>query len=127
MKEFETKSFKLIIHENLLKEFIVKKGVTLHEKDIWESRDISIGYKPGIKLYVIMEGEEDTQVSPDARRAAASEENSKYTAALALCSPSVYQAIAGNLFLKINKPKVPTRFFDSRDKALAWLKMLMNR
>ena len=127
MKEFETAAFRMLIHDNLLKEVIVKKGVTLQEKDVWESRDLSAAYKPGLKLYVIMEGEEGAEVSPDARRAAASDDYSKHTAALALGGSSLYQAIAGNLFLKINKPKVPTRYFDSREKALAWLKLIMNR
>lgn len=122
MKEFETDVFKMIIHDNLIKEVKVKKNKTFSEKDVWESRDLSVAYKPGSKFYVLMEGEENSSVSSGARRAAASEEYFKYVAALALCSDKMMESILGNLFLKVNKPRVPTKFFDSREKALEWLK-----
>ncbi len=125
MKEFQTDKFILRIHNNLLKEVIVKKNKTLQADDVWELKQISIKYMPNQKFYVIIEGEEKASVSGEARRAAASKEYSDYNAALALCSKNSYLAILGNLFLKINKPKVPTRFFEDRTKALSWLKSLM--
>lgn len=125
MKQFQTDTFKLIIHDNHLKEFIVRQNQTLEAKDVWESKELSKSYLPNTKFYVLMEGEENASVSNEARRAAASDEYSKYTEALALCSNSSYMAIVGNLFLKINKPKVPTRFFEERNSALAWLNELM--
>jgi hypothetical protein len=125
MKEFITDTFKLRIHDNLLKEFIVRKNQTLEAKHVWESKELSKKYKPSEKFYVIIEGEEGASVSSEARRAAASEEYSKYTAALALCSDSSYMSIVGNLFLKINKPKAPTRFFEDRESAIRWLQSQM--
>jgi len=127
MKQFETDAFKLIIHDNLIKEVIVKKNVELQVSDVWESRDLSVKYKPGAKFYVIIEGEEGAKISPDARRAAASDEYNKDTAALALCGNKTAQAIGGNLFLKVNRPKVPTKFFSDRDKALEWLKIMAKK
>jgi len=121
MKQFETNAFTLVIHDNLLKEFKVKKNVMLQEKDVWESRDLSVKYKPNTKFFVLVEGEENSQVSADARRAVASDEYYKDVAALALYSNKTLGAIGGNLFLKVNRPKVPTRFFDNREKALKWL------
>lgn len=125
MKVFETDVFKLTLHPNLLKEVKVHKNHVLKAKDVWASRDLSLSYKPDSKFFVLLEGEDNTAVSADARRAAASEEYSKNVAALALCSDKTHEAIMGNLFLKVNKPKVPTRFFDKRDKALIWLKSQM--
>jgi len=122
MKEFETDTFKMVIHDNLIKEVRVKANKTFTEKDVWESRDLSLNYKPNSKFFVLMEGGENSSVSGDARRAAASEEYNKNVAALALCSEKMMEYIMGNLFLKINKPKVPTNFFDNRVNALEWLK-----
>jgi hypothetical protein len=127
MKQFETDAFKMTIHDDLIKEVKVKKNIELQPADVWQSRDLSISYKAGVKFFVIIEGEEGAKISPDARRAAASDEYTKSTAALALCSNKIYEAISGNLFLKINRPKVPTRFFDNRDKALDWLRLMAKK
>lgn len=122
MKTFETNAFLMIIHDDLLIEFKVKRNTTLQASDVWESRDMSVNYIPKKKFYVLFEGEEGADVSGDVRRAGASEEYTRHVAALALYSQRLHEKIIGNLFLKINKPLVPTRFFDDREAAIAWLK-----
>lgn len=122
MKTFETDAYIMNVHDDLLIEFKVKKNVKLLDKDIWESREQSINYMPGKKFFVLFEVEEGFDVSADARRAGASEEYSKHVAAVALCSNRLHEKIIGNLFLKVNNPIVPTRFFDDRAKAIEWLK-----
>src|SRR5687768_9097695 len=102
MKQFETSAFKMFIHDDLVKELIVKKNVTLENKDVQESMQLSLKAFPNTRFYVLMQGEENSAVSVDARRAAASEEYAKHSAALALCSDKLHLAIAGNLFLKVN-------------------------
>lgn len=124
MKTFETHAFVMNIHDDLLIEFKVKKNINLQESDVWESRDMSVNYLPGKKFYVLFEGDEDADISGDARRAGASEEYTKHVAALALHSNKMHEIIIGSLFLKINRPKVPTKFFDNRDEAILWLKSL---
>jgi hypothetical protein len=124
MKVYETVSFRMTIHDNLLKEFVVKKNATLSEEDIRLSMRYSEEHRPGAKFFVLVEGEDGGRISPEARRLAASPEYSQATAALALYSPNVLMAIAGNLFLKINRPKVPSRFFDQRANAIAWLDVM---
>jgi hypothetical protein len=122
MKTFETNAYVMNIYDDLLIEFNVKKDVKLKDTDIWESREQSINYMPGKKFYVLFEVEEGFDISADARRAGASEEYSKHVAAVALCSNRLHEKIIGNLFLKVNSPIVPTRFFDERDKAMEWLR-----
>lgn len=123
MKTFETNAFLMTIHDDLLIEFKVKANINLEAKDVWKSRDLSVDYLPEKKFYVLFEGDDDASVSGEARRAGASEEYTKHVAALALYSNKAYERIIGSLFLKINKPKVPTEFFDDRGKAIAWLKI----
>ena len=122
MKTFETEAYIMNVHDDLLIEFKVKKNIKLQDKDIWQSREQSMAYMPGKKFFVLFEVEENFDVSVDARRAGASEEYSKHVAAVALCSHRLHEKILGNLFLKINSPIVPTRFFDDREKAIEWLK-----
>jgi hypothetical protein len=126
MKVFETDVFIMTIHDDLLIEFKIKKDKTLEPKDVWESRDLSVNYLPGKKFLVLMEAADDIEISGEARRAGASEEYSKHVAALALNSSNLLYKIMGSLFLKINKPKIPTRFFDDRDDAIRWLKNFQN-
>jgi hypothetical protein len=125
MKEFDTETFRMVLHDDLIKEFIVKKDCELRETDVRMSLRLTAQHYPGVKFFVLIEGEAGAAVSHDARRLAASPEYSRHTAALALHSKNVLMAIAGNLFLKINRPKVPTRFFDDREKALDWLRVMM--
>jgi hypothetical protein len=122
MKTFETNAYHMNVHDDLLIEFKVKKNITLQEEDVWKSRDESVEYIPGKKFFVLFEGDENSNISGDARRAGASVKYAEHVAALAIFSNKSYEKIIGSLFLKINKPYVPTRFFDDRDEALAWLK-----
>ena len=113
----------MTIHDDLLIEFKVKANINLESKDVWQSRDLSLDYLPGKKFHVLLEGDDDASVYGEARRVGASEEFTKHVAALALYSNKAYERITGSLFLKINTPKVPTDFFDDREKAIAWLKI----
>ena len=102
----------------------MKDNINLQSIDIWESRDLSVDYITNKKNYVLFEGGEDASVSGEARRAGASKEYTGHVAALALYSNEDYERIIGGLFLKINKPLVPTEFFDDREKAIAWLRIM---
>ena len=124
MKLFETDAYSMLIHDDLLIEFKVKKNAKLEEKDIWLSRDQSVGYLPGKKFVILIESEGYMDASSAARKAAASEEYSRHVKALALFSTKLHETILGKLFLQLDKPLVPTRFFDNREKAIAWLKEL---
>lgn len=121
MKTFETPSYTMTVNDNLLIEFKVKEGIKLNAEDIWLSRAQSLEYMPGKKFFVLFEVSENAEVSAEGRTAGASEEYSKHVNALALCSNKIHERILGNLFLKIHKPKVPTRFFENRLSAIVWL------
>ncbi|MGZ3883140.1 MAG: DUF7793 family protein [Bacteroidia bacterium] len=125
MKQFETDTYTMVVHDDLLIEFKVKKDVTLKASDVWLSRDQSLEYMPGKKFFVLFESEGPFNPSADARAAGASEEYTKHVNAVAMFSSRSYESIMGSIYLKISRPRVPTRFFDDRDKALAWLRSLM--
>ena len=112
----------MVIHDDLLIEFKVKKNVTLQASDVWESKQLSVDHLPGKKFLVLVEAEENTDISGDARRATASAEYAEHVAALAICTGKMHEHIIGSLFLKVNKPIVPTKFFNNRSEAIDWLK-----
>ncbi|MES2133645.1 MAG: STAS/SEC14 domain-containing protein [Bacteroidota bacterium] len=122
MRTFETDAYIMHVHDDLLIEFKVKKNTTLQASDVWKSRDQSVEHMPGKKFFVLIEGDDNSNISGDARRAGASLEYTKHVTALAIYSNKSYENIIGSLFLKVNKPIVPTKFFDNRDEAITWLK-----
>ncbi len=125
MKTFDTPHFLMVVHDNCFIEFKIKKGISLTSADIWLSRDLSVGYMPGKKFYVLTEAEDEFSPTQDARRAGASKEYGEHVIANAFFSKNLMLKIAGNLFIKVSRPVVPTKFFDEREKALEWLQKFM--
>jgi hypothetical protein len=125
MRTFDTPHFFMKVHDSGLVEFMVKKGISLSEADVWESQRLSLEALPGKKLYVLTEAEGEFSPTPDARRAGASDRYAQHVAAHALCSDNLTLKILGNLFISISKPRVRTRFFESRDEAMKWLNSQM--
>lgn len=121
MKVFETPTYIMNIYDDLFVEFLVKRDVQLSDEDVWQSKKEAEAYMPGKKYYVLMGGEEFFQVSKEARETAASEKFSTHIAAVALFSNELALKILGNLYIKINRPIVPTRFFNDKQKAKDWL------
>ena len=125
MKTFETEVYTMSVHESGYLEFRVKKDCVLESEDLWLSRKQSLEYAPGKKFAVLMEAPDFFQIGTETRRVAASEEYSKDMIAVALCSNNLSLKILGSLYIKINRPVVPTKFFDDRAKAEEWLKTFL--
>jgi hypothetical protein len=122
MKTFETDVYTMNVHEDGYLEFKVKKDSVLEPEDLWLSRKQSLEYAPGKKFAVLMEAQDFFQIGTETRRVAASKEYSDGMIAVALCSGNLSLKILGSLYIKINKPMIPTKFFDDREKGKAWLK-----
>ncbi len=60
-------------------------------------------------------------INSEARIYSATAEASRYTQADAFVVRSLAQRLLGNFYLKIDKPIVPTRFFNSVSQAQQWL------
>ncbi len=58
----------------------------------------------------------------DAREYSASEIGLKFSIAEAFVINSLPQKMLANFYMRVNKPAVPTKFFDSIEKAEEWLK-----
>lgn len=64
---------------------------------------------------------EPASISSEARAFFASEAVAKTSVRVALLQGSTVTALAGNLFVRINRPAVDTRIFTSEEKARLWL------
>lgn len=125
MKKFDNDIYTMTIHEDFFVEFVVKQDAVLKEKDVWLSKQQAEEAYPNKKFYVMLSGEEFFQVTRETRDIAASEKFSTHLAAVALYSKELAMKILGNLYIKINKPIVPTKFFTDKSEAELWLRSLM--
>lgn len=64
----------------------------------------------------------NTLPDDQSRIASSSKKGSIYKAADAFVINSLAQRIVANFYLKINKPFVPTKFFNNEEDAVVWLK-----
>lgn len=121
MKKFETDIFYMIVNNDALVEFMVKKGCVLKANHVMDAQKMSESCIPNSKFFVLMESEGDFHLSSDTRQFGASKEYAAHAHALALYSTSTPHKVLGNVFIKFSRPHTPTKFFDNRQKAIEWL------
>jgi len=127
MKTIETERFRLIVHNNLVKEVIAKSGNTLVAEDVQLSTKLALKVRPGAKFYTLVSMEPGASVSAEAKKETFKEEYILHHEALAICSPDEDVAIDNAVFELVHKYKVPFHFFTDRDQAWNWLQNLAAR
>jgi len=127
MKTFETNIYVMNVYDDAYVELIVKRDVLFDVHDLVESKQFLKEYMPAKKFYVLMTGEDFFQVTKESREVAASKEFSDHLVAVALHSRNLSLKLLGDLYIKLNKPAVPTRFFNTRKIAEDWLKRSIRR
>ena len=78
----------------------------------------------GKENLVMMVADEITQFDKEAMEFSASEEGLLYTIGDALVVKSVSQRITANFYLTFNKPRKPSKIFNSEKDAVKWLMAL---
>lgn len=97
--------------------------------DITDARNqVSVFKKigSGQKVYILAVYAEDNNFTKEAREYVASDEVSDLVAADAFVIKGLALRILGNGYLKINRPRRPTRLFNTQTAAIAWLRKLMH-
>lgn len=90
----------------------------------FESREINhaIGtLSDGKPARIMMVPQPHTVFDPGAREFSSSDEGLQYTIGDAMVITSLAHKILVSLYLKFNKPKKPSKAFDSEEAAMAWL------
>lgn len=75
----------------------------------------------GREAMVLIVANEVSQFTKEAVEFSVSEEGMRYTDADALVVKSITQRITANIYLKLNRPKKPSRIFNSEKDATRWL------
>lgn len=75
----------------------------------------------GRETMVLIVANEVSQFTKEAVEFSVSDDGMRYTNADALVVRSIAQRITANIYLKLNKPKKPSRIFNSEKEATKWL------
>lgn len=121
----ETEVIKLTLHSDGFAELLIKNNAVYDTKDILEGKNFCINHLPGRKFFFLMEFEGEVYTTKEARELGASPGHSSHHGAVAICSNMLAHQLLGNLYIKINRPQAPTRFFSKRSEAVKWLRNTM--
>lgn len=80
----------------------------------------------GVRRPILSDIRNLKDVDREGRRLGAGKEAASNILALAILLGSPVSQAIGNIFLKINKPKYPTRLFTSESEAVLWLKRFLS-
>lgn len=100
--------------------------VTIGKKEAKEINDAIAMLSRGKESLVLMVADEITTFNKEALDFSASDEGLRYTIGDALVVKSISQRVTANFYLKINKPKKPSKVFNSEKDAVNWLFALEN-
>lgn len=81
----------------------------------------------GRKHPVLTIGGKYTSFSQEVIKNSAAPENFTYTLADAFVIKSIHQRLLANFYVKVIKPPVPTRYFETIDDAVDWLHSLAKK
>lgn len=76
----------------------------------------------GKRIPILISGGKYSTTNVEVMKFLAKNENMPYSKVSAYITNSISQKLLGNFYIKINKPQRPTKFFNNKEDAIAWLK-----
>lgn len=114
-------NFTLTIYSDDYMEYIVKPGAVIDANTVAETKKKVTDFRHGAKYFVYAEGVEFFTFTKEARALVATGEHLDNVYANAFYTTNISLLLLGEIFIKINKPAVPTKTFNSRQQAKEWL------
>ena len=120
-KNIRVRTGKITYYGNGMIKFILKDGTEIEKDDIHEIHRTIDELTGGKKHSILTDARCEAKASKEARDYASSRSGERNTVAEAILVRSTSMKLLANFYIKFHKPKVPTKMFDSEDKAVAWL------
>ena len=108
------------LYEHRIFHAIVKKGEKVTIEMTKKGYDF-LDKHGGGRFYNVYEFKSFAEMDPELRTWAADTSGNNYTHADALVISNLAQKIIANFYVKINKPKMPTKIFTSVEQAFEWI------
>lgn len=83
--------------------------------------EVRLEMSKGVSYPMLSDIRNVTWIGKDVRDYLARPENTVLLVAGAMIVKNVFQEVAGNLFIYINRPEVPAKLFTNEEEALKWL------
>lgn len=118
---------KVQLFESKLVRIEVFGDKAIGRKEAKELNDALGTLAKGKEMLVMMLADELAQIDKEAMAFSASDEGLMYTIGDAMVVKSTAQRITANLYLRISRPKKPSKIFNTEKDALKWLFSLEKR
>ncbi|MCE3229296.1 MAG: hypothetical protein K0S32_3847 [Bacteroidetes bacterium] len=115
------------IYESGLLESFINEGAYIDVPYLLEGKKLLDELGSDRKFYVLSESSGFYRISKEARELSASKEYSAHIAAVAVITKHISIKLVFDLYLKIDKPAVPTKAFTDREAGLKWLDERMSK
>jgi len=122
MKPIETRTAKIKIIEVGIINVTIKENAVQDLNDAKENIASCATLANKKKLVSLIDIRLAESIDREARNYYGGPENARITKAMALLIDSGFSRVMGNFFLGLNKPKMPTKLFTEKNKAIDWLK-----
>lgn len=119
-KKFE--NFSIVLREDKIVQIEINPEAEISVDEIIEGTNYVLEKLKSVKWPVLLIANEFSLPSKESREYLAKNESLPYSLADAYVINSFPQKLAGNFYLKVNKPARPTKMFTTIDEALKWLK-----
>ena len=117
METLETDSFIETVHKSGLVDLIIKDNSNFDVKDMLEAKKFSTSLLPNKKIYLLVVVEGNFNTSREARELLADPNFSSHHAAIALYTKNIGVKLLAQMYVKVNKPKIPIKIFRSEKEA----------
>lgn len=107
---------------NNIVQFNLHEDYTLELEDIKDVTNTIGKLNGGKKSGVLFVCGDYSNVAQDVIKDSLNPNNFKYTKADAFVVKSFHQRLLANFYISVVRPPVPTKYFDSEDEALKWLR-----
>lgn len=126
LQEIKFRHSKVQLLDSKLVRIEIFGDTPIGRKEAKEMNDAIGVLSKGKEVLVLMLADEMTQFDKEAMDFSASDEGLLYTVADAMVVKSTAQRITANLYLRISRPRKPSRIFNSEKDAVKWLFALEN-
>ncbi|MGZ3899217.1 MAG: DUF7793 family protein [Bacteroidia bacterium] len=123
----ESDHYTITIQSKNYLEYLVKPGALIDVRALTEGKKRVMEFDPTAKYFVYAEGVEFFTFTKEARIICATKEHLSNVYANAFYTTNISLLLLSEIFIKINKPAVPTKVFKSREAAKRWLNEQMNQ
>ena len=107
--------------DGIIRSVYFKPNTVVTLENALENRKVGEALYDGSAMLWLIDIRNVKSTTKEAREIGASEETARRTGAMAILVESQMTKTIGNLFMKLNQPKYPTRMFTEEKDAVAWL------